>query len=215
MHALSARSVNTVRELLELTPQDVSELIDCDLEAADRVLRQVGAACCPEAQTVAALLAKRASEAHHLATGLPALDAALRGGAPCGGITELVGPAGAGKTQLCSQLCVQAQLPVLLGGMGLCAVVYVDTEQRFSAARLVELATARWPARFADAAAITALTRSVVVYSPTSTTELVARLDALEATIIERGAKLVIIDSIAALLRAEFGRDQVDRKSVV
>ena len=42
-----------------------------------------------------------------------------------------------------------------------------------------------------------------------------ARLDALEATIIERGAKLVIIDSIAALLRAEFGRDQVGERQAL
>ena len=33
-----------------------------------------------------------------------ALDAALRGGVPCGGVTELVGPAGVGKSQLCLML---------------------------------------------------------------------------------------------------------------
>ena len=142
------------------------------------------------------LLARRAGEAHHLAFGLRPLDDALRGGAPAGCITELVGQAGAGKTQLCKQLAVSAQLPVLHGGMG-GSVVYFDTEKKFSSARLVEIATARWPERFATPDAVEALTRGVVLYTPASGAELLARLDGLEAVIIERGAKLVVIDSIA------------------
>lgn len=36
----------------------------------------------------------------HLPTGLPALDASLWGGIPFGVMTEVVGPAGIGKTQV-------------------------------------------------------------------------------------------------------------------
>ena len=158
--------------------------------------RRVAQACCPEAQTVEQLLARRAGEAHHLVFGLRPLDDALRGGAPAGCITELVGQAGLGKTQLCKQLAVSAQLPVLHGGMG-GSVVYIDTEKKFSAARLVEIATARWPERFATPEAVEALTRGVVLYTPSTGAELLARLEGLEAVIIERGAKLVVIDSIA------------------
>jgi hypothetical protein len=39
-----------------------------------------------------------------------ALDAALRGGVPCGSVTELVGPAGVGKSQLCLMLAASALL---------------------------------------------------------------------------------------------------------
>lgn len=39
--------------------------------------------------------------AGHLPTGLIGLDAALCGGIPFGVVTELVGPAGIGKTQVC------------------------------------------------------------------------------------------------------------------
>lgn len=41
----------------------------------------------------------------HLPTGLPALDASLWGGIPFGVITEVVGPAGIGKTQVQLQTC--------------------------------------------------------------------------------------------------------------
>lgn len=37
----------------------------------------------------------------HLPTGLKGLDEALCGGIPFGVLTELVGPAGIGKTQVC------------------------------------------------------------------------------------------------------------------
>ena len=210
------------QELLELNELDLSEMLDISNEAAGRVLkcaapcvraapvcalltrprfamascRRVAQACCPEAQTVEQLLARRAGEAHHLVFGLRPLDDALRGGAPAGCITELVGQAGLGKTQLCKQLAVSAQLPVLYGGMG-GSVVYIDTEKKFSAARLVEIATARWPERFATPEAIEGLTRGVVLYTPSTGAELLARLEGLEAVIIERGAKLVVIDSIA------------------
>lgn len=40
-----------------------------------------------------------------------ALDAALRGGVPFGGVTELVGPAGVGKSQWCLALTLRAALP--------------------------------------------------------------------------------------------------------
>lgn len=62
------------------------------------------------------------------------LDQALRGGMPCGRITELVGPAGVGKTQLCFTLAVAAVAPPVCGN-----VVYIDVEHKFSAARYVYL----------------------------------------------------------------------------
>ena len=50
-----------------------------------------------------------------------------------------------------------------------------------------------------------ALVRGVVLFAPTTSAELLARLEGLESTIIELNVKLVIIDSIAALARAEYG----------
>lgn len=50
-------------------------------------------------------------------TGCSTLDIALKGGIPTFGITELYGEAGTGKTQLCLQLAITAQLPKSLGGL--------------------------------------------------------------------------------------------------
>ena len=62
-------------------------------------------------------------------TTCPTLDEILRGGIPTRGITELVGEAGAAKTQICLQLLLAAQMPASAGGLGGSAV-YIHTEVR-------------------------------------------------------------------------------------
>ncbi|KAG5187685.1 hypothetical protein JKP88DRAFT_178734 [Tribonema minus] len=61
-------------------------------------------------------------------------------------ITELVGAAGVGKTQLCLSLAAQCCLPQHYGGLGATAgAVVIDTERKFSAQRLQEVAKNRVP----------------------------------------------------------------------
>lgn len=54
----------------------------------------------------------------YLTTGCSKLDAMLKGGIPCRGITQIYGAAGTGKTQLALQLCLTVQLPIIKGGLG-------------------------------------------------------------------------------------------------
>ena len=98
----------------------------------------------------------RPPERRFLPTTLGPLDAALHGGVPSASITEVVGPAGLGKTQICLTLTVMALLGTLresshaapaagagaqgpeqqqagLGSSG--RVIYVDTEHKMSAPR--------------------------------------------------------------------------------
>ena len=197
-NALSARGVNTAKELFEHTPLDLSEMLDISVADANRIVLTVAAEVRPEGSDALSLLIKRRSQPTHLHFGLLPLDEALRGGVPAGSVTEVVGPAGAGKTQVCFTLLVNA---FRLGG----STVYIDTEARFSASRVVEIARAKWGTDFATDASLEALTRSVVLFTPTTSSELLARLESLEAVIIERAAKLVIVDSVAALVRADGG----------
>lgn len=52
-----------------------------------------------------------------LSFGCQVLDELLRGGLPVGGVTELSGESGAGKTQLALQLCLSVQYPTQHGGL--------------------------------------------------------------------------------------------------
>ncbi|RWR91394.1 DNA repair protein XRCC3 [Cinnamomum micranthum f. kanehirae] len=70
--------------------------------------------------------------------GCPILDHLLDGGVPCNSITELVAESGCGKTQLCLQLLLCAQLPASRGGLG-AASFYIHSEFPFPLRRLRQL----------------------------------------------------------------------------
>jgi RAD51-like protein 2 len=78
--------------------------------------------------------------ATHATTFSQRLDTLLGGGVPVGGVTEVSGPPGVGKTQLLMQLAVSAVMPVEFGGLG-GACIFVDTEGSFVAERLDQMAT--------------------------------------------------------------------------
>ena len=60
---------------------------------------------------------RRLESGLRLSVGCPVLDELLRGGLPVGGVTELSGESGAGKTQLALQLCLSVQYPTQHGGL--------------------------------------------------------------------------------------------------
>ncbi len=92
--------------------------------------------------STAAEVAERRRGLERLSTGSSRLDELLGGGLEVGYITELVGEYGAGKTQLCHQLAVMAQLPPGEGGLG-SRVLYIDTEGTFRPERIVSMAEYR------------------------------------------------------------------------
>ena len=74
-------------------------------------------------------------------TSCPALDQLLNGGVRVGSLTEVYGEAGAGKTQLCLQLCVNVQMPKSMDGLD-GEAVFIDCESSFSSVRLSQMASA-------------------------------------------------------------------------
>uniref|UniRef100_A0A8D8PV70 DNA repair protein XRCC3 n=1 Tax=Cacopsylla melanoneura TaxID=428564 RepID=A0A8D8PV70_9HEMI len=66
--------------------------------------------------------------------GAAKFDNILKGGLRTGGITEIVGESGCGKTQLCLQLCLSLQISQPNQG-----VLYICTESVFPTARLAQL----------------------------------------------------------------------------
>lgn len=139
-----------------------------------------------------------------VASGFDALDAALGGGVARGRVTELVGRAGAGKTQGCLTLAAAC------ASRGE-AMVYVDTEGSFRAQRLWQVAEARGATNSEE------LLQRVHVLRPQNREELLA---ALETGVVEERARqaraaLVVVDSVAAAARGgtTSGRsDLIDRQ---
>eukprot|EP00850_Spirogloea_muscicola_P003652 SM000015S01152 [mRNA] locus=s15:84674:87702:- [translate_table: standard] len=195
----SIQMVLAVQDVLGKTELDLMELLDVVPEVLDRAIGDV-----------LELMNSQAAreQAAPLKSSLEELDSALGGGIPLGAVTELVGPAGVGKTQFCLMLAIIATLPKALGGLS-GSVFYIDTEKKFSSQRLVEIAQTRFPEHFKDSQSVKHLTMQVLVICPDSAVELVSRLKGLEEAIIEYRVRLLILDGIASLMRSHSGKEQV------
>lgn len=138
--------------------------------------------------------------AGHLRTLIDPLDGVLGGGIEAGRVTEIVGPAGLGKTQFCLGMCVMGCLD-RLDTQG--KVLYIDTEKKFSGERLSEIGMSRFPESFAEKGAIEEMLRRVIVQVPTSSHNL---LDILQvcatciAFLITLGKKHVCVSSLTVVM---------------
>jgi len=128
-------------------------------------------------------------------------------------ITEVVGAAGVGKSQWCTTLSAMAYLPIEYGGLG-GGVIYVDTESSFSPSRLVEIARSRYP-KFYDVKALKKLTQSIHVFQCSHAHELVDQITQLDATIIEKQIKMIIVDSMASPFRSDFDSKHIPERQMM
>lgn len=239
---LESNNFRTCEDVLTRHPFDLVELLDVNLPVAEKIVTCVARACCPKPVTAKQLLDSRTDDPHgddggagggggssasstrktpaFVRAHLAPLDDALGGGVPTGSISELVGPAGAGKTQMCLTLACACAAPRRCGGLE-SGVVFIDTEQRFSSQRLAEIARAKFPEVLSPACAsdpadaereLDALTSRVLVLTPSTLSEMLQRLNGLEEALIDRGVRLLIVDSVAALARAQFGRGQLTQR---
>jgi DNA repair protein RadA len=128
-------------------------------------------------------------------TGSDALDDFLLGGVETQAITELYGEFGSGKSQMCHSLCVTAQQPVENKGLG-GKVIYIDTEGTFRPERVLGIARARgYPDEIVD---------GVIVVKPMNAYAFEEVIRTLGKAIDEQQAKLIIVDSVISLQRADF-----------
>src|ERR687898_118911 len=130
------------------------------------------------------------------ATGSQSFDIFLGGGIETQALTEIAGEFGSGKSQLCYTLCVTANMSNRDNG-----TIFVDTENAFRAERIHQIAESRG----LDAEEIMKKINICKIYY---SAHLEAVIRSLAKYIEQYKARLVIIDSIISLHRAEFaGRE--------
>jgi len=130
-----------------------------------------------------------------LTTGLVGLDNRLLGGFEIQSVVELYGPARAGKTTVCHQLAVTAQLPLERGGLE-SNVFWLDIDGSFipHLIRTIALRMGNDPDSMLD---------GIRVWDILHKEQLQAAMEDLPRLAIEHNAKIVIIDSLGALFRIE------------
>eukprot|EP00072_Mus_musculus_P061482 XP_011242336.1 PREDICTED: DNA repair protein RAD51 homolog 2 isoform X5 [Mus musculus] len=202
---LSRYQIVNCQHFLSLSPLELMKVTGLSYRGVHELLHTVSKACAPQMQTAYELKTRRSAHLSpaFLSTTLCALDEALHGGVPCGSLTEITGPPGCGKTQFCIMMSVLATLPTSLGGLE-GAVVYIDTESAFTAERLVEIAESRFPQYFNTEEKLLLTSSRVHLCRELTCEGLLQRLESLEEEIISKGVKLVIVDSIASVVRKEF-----------
>ncbi|XP_067413896.1 DNA repair protein RAD51 homolog 2 isoform X2 [Emydura macquarii macquarii] len=202
---LSRHQIATCRDFLCLSILELMKVTGQSYQNVQKLLCKVSLACAPKMQTAYEMKMKRAisSSLAFLSTTLDGLDKALHGGVACGSLTEVTGPSGCGKTQFCLMMSVLATLPISMGGLN-GAVIYIDTESAFGAERLVEIAEHRFPNYFGTEEKLFSMTRNVHLYRELTCDSVLKRIESLEEEIISKKVKLVIIDSIASVVRKEF-----------
>jgi DNA repair protein RadA len=129
-------------------------------------------------------------------TGSKALDELLLGGIETQAVTEFYGEFGSGKSQICHTLCATARQPIESGGMD-SGVIYIDTEGTFRPERLEQIARGRGLDH-------SHVLKSVAVCKVYNSSHLELIVKDLGKYVNDFNAKLVIIDGIISLHRAEF-----------
>jgi DNA repair protein RadA len=144
---------------------------------------------------------ERRNKLSRYATGSESFDSFLSGGFETQAITELAGEFGSGKSQICHTLCVAAnqlrenerQNSDRHSGN----IIFIDSESTFRADRVYQIAEQRGLDPFP-------ILEKIFHCKVYSSEHLESVIDDLDKSIEQYNAKIVIIDSIISLHRAEF-----------
>ncbi len=137
-------------------------------------------------------------------SGSDSLDDLLGGGIETAAITELYGEYRTGKTQLCHQLCISAQVPSTLGGFNTdndspVNCIYIDTEGTFRPERIVSMTN-----RFGKDLDVSSILKNIQHGRAYNSDHQMVLVEKIIQDIGENNIKLVIVDSLIAHFRAEY-----------
>ena len=196
---LERAGFTTVASVVTTSMKELVEKAGLSEETVSEVFQQVMGAIGTDFITARELLNRRRS-AQRITTTSKSLDALLGGGVETQAITELVGEYGAGKSQICMQLCVTAQQPPSEGGLGGKAL-FIDTEGSFA------------PQRVDDIAKVRGLdcqkTLENIIYARCySSDHQISVVDKTYKVVEKKNIKLIIVDSLISHFRGEYvGRE--------
>jgi DNA repair protein RadA len=226
INKLKRAGIQSVLDLAVTTPielagggdyiNDANSVITADIETISQLVGKAkkalidSGALTKEFCTAEEVLERRNSLVR-FTTGSVKLDSFLKGGIESQAMTEIAGEFGSGKSQLCHTLCVTAVNNTIKEKKGRRAgdfdrnndnnIIFIDTENTFRPERIHQIAEGRG---FEPEETM----KRVFVCKIYNSAHLEAIIKNLGKSIEQYKAKLVIIDSIISLHRAEFpGRE--------
>lgn len=174
---------------------DLAEAADISETKAKKIIAIAKDQCKMGFESADKLMEKR-KEIGRLTTGSETFDKLLNGGLETQSITETFGEWGSGKSQLAMQLAVNVQLPVDKGGLGGSALL-IDSEHTFRPERVLQMAKKVG----LDGNKVL---KNIHIARAYSSDDQMLFAEQAHEMIKEKNVKLVIVDSLTSLFRAEY-----------
>jgi len=202
----SEAEVVTALDAMSLSEVQIMSMLDVGWVEARNILQAVASACVPSVESAASIWQRQKPQSSQDNQDPQTRDSSRDPEQRLGGdlsvktslelvqllpghLVEIVGRAGAGKTQFCITTAVEV---VAQTGRG---VAYIDTENKFSAQRTSDIIGARFGSHRAYD-----LAKKITVFSPRNSTELEADLREVENLAAKKDLALILVDSVAALV---------------
>ena len=193
--ALQKAGYKTAKSLTVVRPEDLAEDTLISIKKAETIIADAVASISRPFMTAADLLKDEQSRGK-LTTNSLGLDEVLDGGIWVKEMIEISGGFSTGKTQMCFQLAVNAQLPKEKGGLN-GRVFFLDTEGTFSPKRVGEIAIAKG-LKPDD------VLKNIIYSRVLDSNQQLRMVKKIGDIVEEKRVKLVIIDSIASHFRTDF-----------
>ncbi|MEM3296693.1 MAG: DNA repair and recombination protein RadA, partial [Candidatus Micrarchaeaceae archaeon] len=192
---LKAAGYDSIEKIAAAAPHELAEAAEMSVEAAKKAVAAAKESTTVNYRTAEGVFEERKALGK-ITTGSKSLDALLGGGIETNAITEVYGRFAAGKTQLGFQISVNVQLPVEKGGLN-GTVLFIDTESTFRPERIEQMAAAQ-------KLDVKQTLENIFVVSVHNVDEQILAIERADKLIAEKNVKLIVIDSLIALFRAEF-----------
>ncbi|KAK3098069.1 hypothetical protein FSP39_015859 [Pinctada imbricata] len=212
--ALQKSNLLDIKRVLSLSNSDIEHMTKLSKGDVTGLKRLASESVLNRVDPISALdLRKSDNNVQRLSTGCQEINKLLRGGILARGITEISGVSASGKTQLCLQLCLNAQLPLDLGGLS-GGTAYICTEDVFPNRRLIQMI--QFFRRKSQK-----LSSKQINFDDNIFIEHISDLEELNFCIHRKlplllgahNVKLVIIDSIAAIFRCDYAVKEMLQRS--
>jgi DNA repair protein RadA len=192
---LKAAGIDSLDKVAITAPHELAEISGISVDAAKKAVQAAQESTTLTYETGGQFYDKR-KQIGKISTGSKDLDELIGGGIETNGITESYGRFASGKTQLGFQIAVNAQLPREKGGLD-GNVLFLDTEGTFRPERIESIAKAAGinPEKALE---------NIMLVRTLTTEQQILSLERADKLIQEKNIKLIIIDSLTSLFRAEF-----------
>ena len=188
-------TLHAVERLLSVRAEEISSNSFSSNEVHE-IQRSVAQLCSLKYTTAGDLYKDSLYYKHCLHTGSPRLDGLLGGGIFTGEITEIQGQSAAGKSQFCFSLTASLVLTTKA------RVVFIDSTNSFSSSRIAEICEHKLrlrPSGTSESAIEDALGR-IECNKIFTAEKLMSVLASMEFTSVHAPIRLLVVDSITALL---------------